>query len=261
MCLLDEERQKKVFEGEFIHMKMTLEFSPSVIENLGFYVYFLKNPDTKEVFYVGKGCGNRVFSHLQAAIETPEKSDKLELIRSIQSKGLQVECIIHRHGLTENEAYEVEASLIDFIGIEDLSNITKGHYSDFRGSMSIPDVIALYDAPTINITVPAILVRPNRLYKKGINPEELYEITRGNWALGERRNRARYAIVVYNGLIREVYEINRWFQVEARFDTAKKRKRWRFEGSIAQDLQHYIGCNVKQYFTIGARGPFKYINC
>jgi hypothetical protein len=41
-------------------MKFTIEQT----EFLKYYVYIYMDPDTKEIFYVGKGKGNRVFSHL-----------------------------------------------------------------------------------------------------------------------------------------------------------------------------------------------------
>jgi len=45
-------------------------FSQSVIEKLEHYVYFLQNPRNEEIFYVGKGSGNRVFQHLNCSVET-----------------------------------------------------------------------------------------------------------------------------------------------------------------------------------------------
>ena len=58
-------------------------FSQSVIEKLDFYVYFLQDPRTDEVFYIGKGIGNRVFNHLECAIETDGTTEKLDKIRDI----------------------------------------------------------------------------------------------------------------------------------------------------------------------------------
>jgi uncharacterized protein len=235
------------------------KFPISVIERLGYYVYCLIDPETNGVFYVGKGTGNRIFAHINSAISSPLESDKLDKIRSIQSKGLQVEHTIIRHGLTEKEAFEIEAALIDFIRLEGLTNIVGGHHSDSHGRMSIREVVIQYDAPKIVIVEPVILITVNRLFRRDMNDDELYEVTRGNWVVGERRNKAKFAFSVYKGTVRQVYEIQQWFPVAARSQDAKTQDRWRFNGVVAQDLQHYIGGSVEKY--IGAQNPIKYVNC
>ena len=235
------------------------EFSPFVCERLGYYVYLLIDPESDKIFYVGKGFGNRIYAHLNHALSSPHESDKLDKIRSIQSKGLQVKHIIHRHGLTEKEAFEVEASLIDFIGLDDLTNIVGGHDSIYRGRMSINEVVTQYDAPEINIIEPSILITVNRLFNRDMNDDEIYEITRGNWVVGKRRNKAKFAFSVYKGNVRQVYEIQEWFPVTARSQDAKTQDRWRFNGTVAKDLQHYVGGSVEKY--VGSQNPIKYVNC
>src|SRR5258706_7895138 len=91
-------------------MSQSNDFPRLVIEKLGYYVYLLRDPKTHKVFYVGKGTGNQIFAHINSAISSPLDSDKLDKIRSIQSKGLQVRHSIIRHGLTEKEALEIELS-------------------------------------------------------------------------------------------------------------------------------------------------------
>jgi hypothetical protein len=235
------------------------EFSASVIERLGYYVYLLSDPETNSVFYVGKGIGNRIFAHLNQAIASPLESDRLDRIRLIQSKGLQVEHTIIRHGLSEKEAFEIEASLIDFIGLKGLTNIVGGHDSVYRGRMSIREVVIQYDAPKIEIVEPVILITVNRLFRRNMSADELYEITCGNWVVGERRNKAKFALSVYKGIVMQVYEIQKWFPMKARSQSAKTQKRWRFDGIVAQGLQHYVDGNVKRY--VGAQNPIKYVNC
>lgn len=237
------------------------KFSAAVIEKLEYYVYLLIDPETDNVFYVGKGIGNRIFEHLYPALTSPQESDKLDTIRSIQSKGLQVKHVIHRHGLTEKEAFEVEAALIDYIGIAGLTNIVQGHHSYNRGKMPVSEIVSQYDAPTIDIKEPAMIITVNQLFERGISADRLYEITRGNWVVGERRNRAKYAFSVYNGIVRQVYEIERWFPATARRQEQKMRERWRFDGIVAQNLQYYVGGSVEKYITLGAQNPIKYVNC
>lgn len=240
-------------------MNQITEFPKSVIEKLGYYVYLLIDPTTNKVFYVGKGTGNRIFAHINDAISSPLESDKLEIIRSIHLQGKQVKLAIIRHGLTEKEAFEVEASLIDFMDIRELANIVSGHHSYDHGLMGIQDIIAQYNAPHIVITEPAILVTVNRLFRRNMDEEELYGITRGNWVVGERRNKAKYAFCVSYGIVRQVYEIQEWFRIKARSEDAKTQDRWRFTGFVAENLQHYVGGCVEKY--IGAQNPVRYVNC
>lgn len=235
------------------------EFPQSAIEKIGYYVYLLIDPPTNKVFYVGKGTGNRVFNHVKMALETPLESDKLEKIRLILSKGKQVKHVIIRHGLTEKEAFEVEAALIDYIDIENLTNKVIGQHSDSRGLMSIEEIVAEYLAPEINIIEPVILCTVNRLFRRNMSNEEIYEICRGNWVVGEQREKAKYAFCVAYGIVRQVFEIQKWCPVTARHKESKTQNRWRFDGIVAQNLQHYIGGNVEKY--IGAQNPIRYVNC
>ncbi len=255
-------------------MTFIQEFPLSVIEKLDYYVYLLIDPE-KQVFYVGKGVRNRIFAHINAAIADATPSDKLNKIRAIRAKGLEVNHIVHRHGLTEKEAFEVEAALIDFIGLSGLTNQVQGYNSDDRGQMTVAEVISKYQAPIAEITEPVILITVNRFYRRGMSAEMLYEITRGNWVIGVRRNKAKYAFSIYKGVIREVYEIERWLSAPIE-DTEKKRQwvienaiegeakrtnRWQFEGRVAEDLQHYVGASTENYQVLGAQNPIRYVNC
>ena len=47
---------------------MVKEFSKEAIDNLKYYVYKLIDPRDGKVFYIGKGKGNRVFSHINLSL-------------------------------------------------------------------------------------------------------------------------------------------------------------------------------------------------
>jgi hypothetical protein len=237
------------------------EFPRAVTEHIGYYVYTLADSATKKVFYVGKGTGNRVFGHVRAALERPDVTDKLDKIRQIHNSGALVLYEIVRHGMTEDQAFEVEAALIDYIGLPELKNAVAGHDMDSRGRMTIAEIIAKYQAEPITISESALLIIVNRLFERNISPDRLYEITRGNWVLGERRNHARYALSVYHGIVRQVYRVDSWEPVLHRGPNQKIRSRWRFKGPVAHNLQHYVGGSVAAYITRGAQSPVKYVNC
>jgi len=237
-------------------------FTPAVIENLQYYVYLLTDPRNNRVFYVGKGTGNRIFAHLRAALGRAELSDKLNTIREIYADGFEPIHIILRHGLTEKEALEVEAAIIDYVNLSDLTNIVHGHDAGARGKMTIAEIMARYDAPMITIAEPAILITVNRLYRRGMTAAEIYEITRGNWVLRESRlSRIKYAFCVYDGIVRQVYRVIRWQPAAARSESQRHKERWRFDGEIALEMQHYVGGSVAQYITLGAQNPIRYVNC
>ncbi len=237
------------------------EFPPSVIKKIGYYVYLLSDPATNEVFYVGKGTSNRIFDHLNAALARADISDKLDKIRAILATGQKIHHCIIRHGLSDKEALEVEAALIDFIGLASLTNLVHGHGADDRVQMNVSEVIAKYEAPEVEILEPVILITVNRLYRRGMNPEELYEITRGDWVIGRGRERAQYACAVYNGIIREVYQIKDWQPATAKREGQKRKQRWRFSGTVATELQQYVGGSTARYVVVGAQNPIRYVNC
>ncbi len=238
------------------------EFTHAVTEKIGYYVYLLTDPTTDSVFYVGKGTGNRVFAHARDALEKATSNDKLDRIREIMGRGQRVGYEILRHGLTDKEAFEVESALIDYIGLDALSNQVRGMHAETRGRMRIVDIVAEYDAQDIFIPEPMLLLRINHFYSHGIKPDLLYEYTRGNWILDpKRKDRVKYAATVYRGIVREVYEVHRWSTVtKDRSGEDYPKMRWRFDGQVAVHLQHYVGGRVEHY-TQGSQNPVRYINC
>lgn len=87
-----------------------------------FYVYQLIDPRDNKPFYVGKGKGKRMYSHLK------EKgfSKKNKMIEEIKLAGLEVVCVTVKLFRTENAAYNYEKRLIKKIGRENLTNLTDG---------------------------------------------------------------------------------------------------------------------------------------
>ncbi len=238
-----------------------MEFPKSVGEKIATYVYLLRDPRSSEIFYVGKGKGNRVFAHAAASATDLGETEKISRIREILKAGLEVDYEILRHGLTDDQAFEVESTLIDFIGRERLANVVSGRHADTRGRMTVNDIIAKYEAMPITIREPAILIVINRLFRRNLTPDELYEATRGDWVMSDRRNRAKYAFAVYNGVVRQVYRIHQWTPKTAENPAAKIQRRWRFEGEVATELDAYVGGSVEAYLKPGAQSPIKYVNC
>ncbi|MDE6657305.1 MAG: GIY-YIG nuclease family protein, partial [Oscillospiraceae bacterium] len=109
-------------------------FSEKSLLELGdCYVYGLIDPRTKQIFYIGKGTGNRVFEHEQESLKNPDSEKlKLKTIAEIKAAGLAVEKIIINWNMTKSEAFAAEAALINvlnYIGTIKLTNIVAGHHS------------------------------------------------------------------------------------------------------------------------------------
>lgn len=228
------------------------QFSQAVCEKIGYYVYVLKDPRNSEIFYIGKGKGNRVFQHVACALETEDDCDKLNLIREILNEGKNIEYYILRHGLTEDEAIIIESACIDLIGLEKLTNKIKGYHSWDEGLKSIDEIIQYYDAKVIEkFDEPCVIININRKYKRFMPENDLYNATRSAWKLGPKKNKAKYVIASYRGLVREVYKINSWNQVG---------DRWEFAGEVAEKeiRDKYLNQSLENYTKKGNQNPIRY---
>ena len=67
-------------------------FTPEVADRLKYYVYRLIDPRNGETFYVGKGIGNRVFSHVKGELEVDDDivTEKYQRIREIRVDGFEL---------------------------------------------------------------------------------------------------------------------------------------------------------------------------
>src|SRR4051794_9893511 len=84
---------------------------------------------------------------------------------------------------------------------------------------------------TANINEPVVAININRQYPRVMNAEDLYEATRSMWRLDRKRaQRARYAFAVYEGEIKEVYEVERWIPA-----TKFTRQYWRERENLQGD--------------------------
>lgn len=180
-------------------------FNQATIEQLGYYVYSLTDPRTNKVFYIGKGCGQRVYMHVQDAVKSPRKSDKLGTIRDIHAAGLEVEHCIIRHGMSEEAAFEVEAAMIDMH--LDLTNIVKGH-GVYRGPQSAEELDIRYAAEEADFgDLKVMMIKINNTYGK----MDTWDATRFAWTVNPNVAMCADVVVgVANGIIRGVYIPEGW---------------------------------------------------
>ena len=182
-------------------------FPPGVAEQIKTYVYRLIDPRNGETFYVGKGQGNRVFSHIRADIDGDDPGNKLKRIREIRLSGFEVGHVIHRHGMDNKTASEVEAALID--AYPGLTNEVRGIGSSARGTMHAREIIARYCAETAVFQHRALLISVGRTALE----MSLYEAVRYSWKINQSRaEEAEVILAVLQGLIVGAFVADRWLK-------------------------------------------------
>ncbi|MDB4243529.1 hypothetical protein N9861_05720 [Gammaproteobacteria bacterium] len=243
-------------------MYIILMFDPITAQELKFYVYALIDPRTNEPFYIGKGKDNRVYEHVKSAIKSDKASDKLDRIREIRDSGHKVKHIIVRHGLTEDESFKIESSLIDFMNYfsSSLTNEVFGHGTFQFGMKTANEIIGDYNAePLKKLHHHVIIININKTYERAKGGVSIYAATHESWVISPKRHKQlEYALSEYKGIIVGVYKINEWYPVVT--DENKVSKRWGFHGEEAPaDIKKiYINKSVKHTKKRGAANPIKY---
>jgi len=90
-----------------------------------YYVYQLLDPRSNTVLYVGKGTGNRAYTHNQFK-DGNNNYYKDGIIKELHQQGLEPTVEIVEYFIDEHKAYDFEDKLIETIGIDNLTNITEG---------------------------------------------------------------------------------------------------------------------------------------
>ena len=227
-------------------------FTEDVIKQMGYYVYRLVDPRNNQTFYIGKGKGNRVFAHVADALKSwngksyvsddeDDVSAKIQQIRDINADGKSVIHVIHRYGLTEKEAFEVEAALID--AYEDLTNLQSGHGSE-RGMSNAEEIQRELSYETYkenNCKYIIIKINRNSLMN---NNNDVYETVRRAWKVNIKKiSDYDLCLAVLNGVVINVYKIKKWYP-------STRKGRYEFVGIEADN-------NIKDMF-VDKRLPLRF---
>jgi len=202
-------------------------FSEKALDQLGeFYVYALIDPRNGQLFYIGKGTGNRVFSHEAESNKSPQSEKaKLQRIREIEGAGLEVKRLVVNWGLTENEAFAAEATLINLIShlsVDTLTNIVSGHH--VHKSLTVEEFELLYGAQPLapsDIRHNIMVIKINQRYHRDMSARELYDAVRGIWRASLKTINGKnieYVFGVYHQLIVAVYKPTQWHYVHEMLD-------------------------------------------
>ena len=247
-------------------MAEQIEFSTTVAQKLGYYVYRLIDPRKGETFYVGKGIGNRVFAHVKGELGADANanalSEKIQRIRDIRRDGFEVTHVIHRHGMDAKTALEVEAALID--AYPEASNLVSGQGSDAYGLMHARQIIERYEAREAVFRHSAILINVGQ----SVAEKGSYEAVRYAWVLDPKRaEKTEYVLAVDRGLIIDVFVAEKWLEATAEnfpgIAQDWKGRRWGFVGHDAPEdvASLYKRCRLPDTMRKrGAANPIRYAN-
>lgn len=117
------------------------------------------------------------------------------------------------------------------------------------------------------IEEPVIAINLNQTYRSGISTGELYDCTRGIWRVDcDRATSAQYAFAIYQGQVKEVYEINQWqkeLSTEYKYrrpTPSKLKNRYEFVGKVAPEniREKYVGKHMPEKH---GQNPIRYYNC
>lgn len=254
---------------------MTLnKFEQQTHASLGHYVYLLVNPRTGAIFYVGKGAKDRPFAHLKAK---QDEGKKMKMIADIRANKHEPEVHVLRHGLASAEiAEEVEAAVIDAIGLENLTNGCRGK-GVARGRATVAELNQRFGSKPISessIKEPLMKIWINQTYSPTMSPQQLYDATRQYWyqVSADKRTPDANGVLAYptavalvDNVVVMAYRIQAWFSAGSTLSTREwdgSRNRWEFVGNalprhrlIGQRLVDDEGNRIR-----GNRQGYGYIN-
>lgn len=224
-----------------------MSFSASVRNHLKFYVYGLIDPRDNKIFYIGKAsANNRPFAHFK---NSDSESKKARRINEITAAGYEARVEILRYGFdSEAEAFEVEAAIIDTLGLESLTNATRGHGID-RGRVDPDQLERLYGAqpiPVSELDEPFMAFFIHRTYSPTMSETEIYDNVRQFWHQVSETNRTsgKYSVAlgIVDGVVVRAYTIADWFPagstLSSRSVKGDGKDKWEFVGQKIDD--HYL---------------------
>ena len=225
------------------------------------YVYCEISDDNKRLpIYIGKGKSDRCFSHLNN-LDDLSKSKNKKIHSLMEEDRLGIDILAY--GLEEKTALTVESACIDLMGIDNLTNVVRGHGDNVK-RVPLNELTNLIMEKTIEVLPDhrGVSILINRDYRPTFGDLEVFEITRGIWAkkMVTISGDSKYAFATFRGVVKEVYEIYDWVPAGTQeyftrvLDPDRLSKaRFEFVGRKApEDLrERYVGKIIKRKRSYG----------
>jgi hypothetical protein len=201
-----------------------------------------------------------VFSHIRGErdLEGDDLDNKMKRIREIRLAGFEVAHVIHRHGMDEQTAFEVESALME--AYPGLTNEVGGTGTNDYGAMHAKEIIRRYSAEPAVFKHKAILISVNRTATE----VSLYEATRYAWKISKSKaEQSEVVLATVQGLIVGAFVAEKWLEATAANFPGREEVHGRlgFEGrdAPAEIAALYVGKRVPdEYRKRGAANPIKY---
>lgn len=260
-----------------------IKFTADVCNKIGYYVYRLVDPTNGQTFYVGKGKSNRVFDHVHCAekllsevkaeLESEQPNEKVTVsltelksklkfatIRNIKEAGLEVVHIIHRWGLNKDEAFLVEAAVMDcYAG---LTNEQNGHDSEHGviNSKTLQATLSKTEFEEPDNIEEFMIIKVKQKWLD-VHGGDRYETTRYCWRLNpENARKHPYVLSVTDGIVKEIYYAEEWRKVTQ--GDATETGRYEFIGHVVTDekiRERFIDHRIPSKYSIkGQASPTLY---
>ncbi len=191
-------------------------------------------------------------------MEGDDLSNKMKRIRAIQLAGFEVAHVIHRHGMDEKTAFEVESAVMD--AYPGLTNIAGGAGGSDYGAMHAESIIARYRTEPAVFKHKAILIGVNR----SADETSLYEATRYAWKISKAKaHQAEVVLATRHGVIVGVFIADEWLDATVKNFPGREAAPGRL-GFIGRDAPAairdlYLRKTVPaEYRKRGAANPIKY---
>ena len=201
-----------------------------------------------------------MFAHIRAekSLDGDELDNKMTRIRKIHLAGFEVGHVVHRHGMDEKTAFEVEAALMD--AYPGLTNVAGGVGNNDFGAMHAREVVQRYAAEPAVFKHRALLISVNRTAEE----KSLYEATRYAWKINKTKaERAEVVLATLRGLIVGAFVAEEWLPATPEHFPGREPVPGRF-GFVGREAPAdmtdlYVKRSVPDlYRKRGAANPIKY---